>query len=104
MPKTKTAPTKSTTAADRREYWRAKRAKERGGPPRELKPHGTLAALRRHERAHETPCAACLKARSDHQAKMAAQRKALQLEAQAERERRNAARRAKAKAARKVKA
>jgi hypothetical protein len=29
------------------------RDRKRGGPPRELRPHGTRAAVRRHERAGE---------------------------------------------------
>src|SRR5690606_14612929 len=33
------------------------RDRKRGGPPRQLKPHGTRAAVRRHERAGEPPCA-----------------------------------------------
>lgn len=35
------------------------RDRKRGGPPRELKPHGTLAAVRRHERAGEELCDEC---------------------------------------------
>jgi hypothetical protein len=43
------------------------RDRKRGGPPRELKPHGTLAAYRRHQRAGEPPCAACKRAEKARQ-------------------------------------
>jgi hypothetical protein len=38
---------------------RAYRDRKRGGPPRELAPHGTRAAIRRHERAREPLCEPC---------------------------------------------
>ena len=53
---------------------RAAEAKRRGikqaAPLRkaELKPHGTLAALRRHEKRHEPVCDACRAARRDRDA------------------------------------
>ena len=42
---------------------------------RELEPCGTLAAFRRHERAGEDACNACLAARDEHQSRMYRQRK-----------------------------
>jgi hypothetical protein len=47
----------------------------RGGPPRELQPHGTVAAYRRHRRAGEAPCEACRVAWSDYQADQYRKRK-----------------------------
>jgi hypothetical protein len=38
---------------------RAYRERLRGGPPRQPQPHGTRAAIRRHERAGEPLCDAC---------------------------------------------
>ena len=45
------------------------RDRKRGGPPqpRELKPHGTAAAYKRHRRHGETPCDACLLAEAQRQ-------------------------------------
>jgi hypothetical protein len=45
-----------TTAATRS---RARRDRKRGGPPRELAPHGTRAAIRRHERSLQPLCEPC---------------------------------------------
>lgn len=47
----------------------------RGGPPRELQPHGTIGGARRHHRAKEPMCAACAVVWKEHQAKMYRQRK-----------------------------
>jgi hypothetical protein len=41
------------------EHQRAYRNRKRGAPPRQLSPHGTRAAIRRHERAGEPVCEAC---------------------------------------------
>jgi len=41
------------------EAQRAYRERVRGGPPRQPAPHGTPAAIRRHERNHEPLCEAC---------------------------------------------
>jgi hypothetical protein len=50
---------------------RAKRYRDRkrGGPPapRELRPHGTPAAFRRHERSGEDPCDPCKAAEAERQ-------------------------------------
>jgi len=43
---------------------------------RKLEPCGSYAAFRRHERAGETPCAACSAAARAHQARMYQNRKA----------------------------
>jgi hypothetical protein len=51
------------------------RDRQRGGPPRRLQPHGTVAAARRHQRAGETLCAKCAEAWRAHQADMYRQRK-----------------------------
>ena len=44
--------------------WKDYRDAQRGGPPRDLDPCGTLAAVRRHERAKEPLCDACRQARN----------------------------------------
>ncbi len=41
------------------ESQRSYRDRKRGAPPRQLQPHGTNAAIRRHERAGEPLCALC---------------------------------------------
>jgi hypothetical protein len=41
------------------EKQRAYRERLRGGPPRQPQPHGTRAAIRRHERASEPLCDEC---------------------------------------------
>lgn len=53
------------------------RDRKRGGPPqpREVKPHGTWAAVRRHMRAKEPLCPECVEARRAHQREMYKQRK-----------------------------
>lgn len=51
------------------------RDRKRGGPPRELAPHGTVAAFRRHKRAKETPCDPCREAERDRQATLYQRRK-----------------------------
>lgn len=61
--------------ADRTEYWRERRAVERGGPPREPKPCGTVAAARRHQRNGEPFDPACAAVWKDHQAEMYRNRK-----------------------------
>jgi hypothetical protein len=43
------------------------RDRKRGGPPRELAPHGTPAAYRRHQRAGEEPCIDCREAEAERQ-------------------------------------
>lgn len=45
-------------------------ARLRGGPPRVLQPHGTVAAALRHQRAKEKLCELCAVAWREHQAKM----------------------------------
>ena len=55
---------------------RAYRDRKRGGAPREPKPHGTMAAYRRHERAQEPPCQACKQAHAEYQRVLYANRKA----------------------------
>lgn len=47
----------------------------RGGPPRELAPCGTWAAVKRHERKDETLDEACREARNAHQREMYEARK-----------------------------
>ena len=54
---------------------RAYRDRKRGTPPRTPKPHGTMAAYRRHERAQEAPCQACKAAHAEHQRALYAKRK-----------------------------
>ena len=61
-----------TTPAERS---RAYRDRKRGGAPREPKPHGTMAAYRRHERAQEPPCQACKQAHAEYQRAMYRRRK-----------------------------
>jgi hypothetical protein len=57
---------------------RSKRYRDRlrGGPARVPKPHGTMAAYRRHERAQEPPCQACKQAHAEYQRALYANRKA----------------------------
>ena len=55
---------------------RAYRDRKRGTPPRDPKPHGTMAAYRRHERAQEQPCQACNAAHAEYQRALYANRKA----------------------------
>jgi hypothetical protein len=43
------------------------RDRKRGAPPRKLQPHGTRAAVRRHERAGEPLCEACKEFEKDRQ-------------------------------------
>jgi hypothetical protein len=43
------------------------RDRKRGGPPREPKPCGTVAAARRHQRNGESLDEACAKAWAEHQ-------------------------------------
>ena len=62
-----------TTPAERS---RAYRDRKRGTPPRDPKPHGTMAAYRRHERAQEPPCQACQQAHAEYQRALYANRKA----------------------------
>jgi hypothetical protein len=51
------------------------RDRQRGGPPRGLQPHGTVAAARRHERAGEKKCGPCAEVWRQHQAEMYRQRR-----------------------------
>jgi hypothetical protein len=51
------------------------RDRKRGGPPRELQPHGTYAAFRRHQRAEEPPCGKCRRAEAERQRKLYAGRR-----------------------------
>jgi len=44
------------TPAERQKRYRDR---QRGGPARVLQPHGTRAAIRRHERNHEQVCDEC---------------------------------------------
>ena len=60
------------------ESQRAYRDRIRGGPPREPKPHGTVAAYRRHQRAGEQPCEPCRQAWSVFQREQYLKRKAKQ--------------------------
>lgn len=46
-------------ALTRAQISRAKRDRDRGGPPRALVGHGTPGAHRRHQRRGETPCDEC---------------------------------------------
>ncbi len=54
---------------------KAYRDRKRGTPPREPKPHGTMAAYRRHERAQEPPCDACKAAHAEYQRTLYRKRK-----------------------------
>lgn len=47
---------------DRSAYFKARRDAERGGPSRVPAPCGTAAAAKRHRRAGEALCPACLAA------------------------------------------
>lgn len=55
---------------------RAYRDRKRGQPPRQPKPHGTVAAYRRHERAQESPCGPCRQAWAEYQRELYRRRKA----------------------------
>lgn len=55
---------------------RAHRDRQRGGPPRDPKPHGTVAAYRRHQRAQEAPCEACKAAHAAYQRELYRKRRA----------------------------
>ena len=55
---------------------RAYRARKGAQPRGDLKPCGTVAAARRHQRNGEPLCAACAWVWREHQAKMYQQRKA----------------------------
>jgi hypothetical protein len=49
--------------AEYQREWRRKRGVNVGHPGRPVtKPHGTVAAYRRHQRAGETPCEVCKQA------------------------------------------
>ena len=61
-----------TTPAERS---RAYRDRKRGTPPRTPAPCGTMAAYRRHERAHEQPCQACKAAHAEYQRTLYRRRK-----------------------------
>lgn len=61
-----------STSAERS---RAYRDRLRGGPARVPKPHGTMAAYRRHERAGEQPCDACKAAHAAYQRELYRRRK-----------------------------
>lgn len=52
------------------------RDRQRGGPPRVPEPCGTIAAARRHQRAHEPLCALCAPVWAEHQHRMYEKRKA----------------------------
>jgi hypothetical protein len=65
---------KKADAAPERSRFAEYRDRKRGGPPRQLKPHGTIAAARRHEYYGEPKCAACAAAWKEHQAQMYRQR------------------------------
>lgn len=62
------------------ERMRRYRERVRGGPPRELQPHGTPAAYKRHIRNREAPCAECKAVESQRQHRMYLARKARQQE------------------------
>jgi hypothetical protein len=62
-------------ATPERSRWALRRDRLRGGPPRQLQPHGTVAAYRRHQRAGEPPCGPCRVAWSDYQAEQYRKRK-----------------------------
>jgi len=49
-----------------RSRWARYRDRKRGGPPRQLDPHGSLGAVRRHQRASEDLCDECAPVWSDH--------------------------------------
>ena len=53
------------------------RDRQRGGPPRALKPCGTVAAYRRHQRNGETPCEPCRAAWSEYQRQQYQRRKGM---------------------------
>lgn len=54
----------------RNEYFRERRNRLRGGPPREPQPCGTWAAACRHQRRGEPLDDACKQAVTDHNAEM----------------------------------
>ena len=51
------------------------RDRQRGGPPRQLEPCGTIAAARRHQRAGEPLCDLCAPVWAEHQHQMYVKRK-----------------------------
>lgn len=57
------------------EYQRKYRDRQRGGPARDLKPCGTVAAYRRHQRHGEEPCEACKKAHAEYHRELYRKRK-----------------------------
>jgi hypothetical protein len=63
------------SAATDAERAKAYRDRKRGAAPRQLQPHGTVAAARRHQRADEQLCAACTTAWAEHQARQYQQRR-----------------------------
>jgi len=52
------------------EHQRDWRNRQRGTPPRDPKPHGSVAAARRHQRADEPLCDLCAPVWKAHQAEM----------------------------------
>lgn len=59
-----------------RSRWSLWRDAKRGGPPqRQLKPCGTVAAARRHQKAGEPLCALCAPVWAKHQHEMYEKRK-----------------------------
>lgn len=62
---------------DRRAIWRKSQQRRRAGlPPRELQPHGTVAAYQRHKKHDEKPCRECMDAWNEEMRRYKAQRKA----------------------------
>jgi hypothetical protein len=64
-------------AESERSRWAIYRDRKRGGPPRKLRPHGTVAGYRRHQRAGEEPCDPCRVAWSDYQHELYLKREGL---------------------------
>lgn len=62
--------------AMRTEYFRERRDRLRGGPPRTPQPCGTYAAAKRHQRNSEPLCDACRQAISEKNAEQYRKRKA----------------------------
>lgn len=67
------------SAATDAERAKAYRDRKRGAAPRQLQPHGTVAAARRHQRADEQLCAACTTAWAEHQRAQYLARKAVRV-------------------------
>lgn len=66
----------SVSTADYQRAWRAKHGARTGRPgPKPTRPHGTLAAYRRHQRAGEPPCGPCKEANAAYQRQRYAARK-----------------------------